>query len=60
MAFNKRIMKKLEEACDGNEAMLGYMRDIVTLEMREVKQYKTDYSKCLKRRSREELEGGGN
>ena len=58
MGFNRRIMKKLEDACDDNEAMLGYMRDIVTFEMREVKQYKASYEQYLKARAKEEIEEG--
>ena len=58
MAFNRRIMLKLEDACGENEAMLGYMRDIVTFEMREAGRYKSDYEDFLKKRAKEEAEEG--
>lgn len=57
MAFNKRIMDKIEAACKGNEAMLGYMHDIVMIEMGEAKQYTKEYERKLKERAKEEREG---
>lgn len=54
MAFNRRIMQRLEEACEGNEAMKGFMRDLVRCEIQGVKQYKGEYEKLLKQWSREE------
>lgn len=57
MAFNRRIMQKLEEACEGNEAMLGYMRDIVGYEMRDAGRYTEKYEEYLRRWSKRESEG---
>ena len=54
MAFNRRIMQKLEEACGDNEAMKGYMRDLVTNEIKGVKQYKAPYEGMLKQWSGKE------
>ena len=54
MAFNRRIMQKLEEACRGNEAMKGYMRDAAGCEFRGTKQYMKDYEGYLRKRSSEE------
>lgn len=54
MAFSKRIMDKIEEACEGNEAMLGYMHDIVMIEMGEAKHYTKEYELKLKERAKEE------
>lgn len=54
MAFNKRIMSKLEAACEDNEAMMGYMRDIVIHEMSGAKQYTKEYERILKERAKEE------
>lgn len=54
MAFNSRIMRGLEEACGDNEAMKGFMRDLVVCEMRGIKQYKGEYEKMLKKWSEKE------
>ena len=54
MAFNKRIMDKIEKACDGNDAMLGYMHDIVMHEMSGAKQYTKEYERILKEHAKEE------
>ena len=54
MAFNKRIMDKIEKACKGNDAMLGYMRDIVMIEMGDAKHYTKEYELKLKERAKEE------
>lgn len=56
MAFNKRIMSKLEDACDGNEAMQDFMRDLVVYEMSGSKQYMKEYEKLLKKHAKEEEE----
>ena len=56
MAFNRRIMNKIEQKCADNQYLLDYMRDIVSYEMKGAKQYTKDYEKFLKERSREEEE----
>lgn len=54
MAFSKRIMSKLEQACGDNEAMLSYMHDIVMHEMGGAKQYTKEYERMLKEHAKEE------
>lgn len=56
MAFNKRIMAKLEDACEGNEAMQDFMRELVVYEMDGAKQYVKEYERLLKLYAKQEKE----
>ena len=58
MAFNRRIMNRLEEACEGNVAMKGFLREVIIYEMREPGNYTKKYEERLKKWAAKESEEG--
>lgn len=56
MAFNKRILDKLDDAVGENEFMRDYFHDIISFELLEKSQYMDKYQKFLKKHAKEELE----
>lgn len=48
MAFNKRILDKIEKRCGDDEVMLDYIRRIIAYEFSGSKQYTKEYEQALK------------
>lgn len=53
MAFNKRILNKIEEQCGDDEVLLDYIRRAIIFELSESKQYKKEYEHLLKQHAKE-------
>lgn len=51
MALNKRNMDKISALCGDDDAMLGFMRDIITHEIMGNKQYTKAYKDALRKRA---------
>ena len=52
MAFNKRILDKIQDRCKGDKAMLDYMYRIVTFEFGESRQYTKEYEAAIREYSK--------
>lgn len=48
MAINKRVMKKIEEFANGDSALLGFLRALITYEAEGSGRYKKEYEDMLK------------
>ena len=53
ITLNKRILDKIERQCEGDQAMLGYMHDIVVFEFKEPKQYAKHYKDSIEKFSKQ-------
>lgn len=47
MAINRRALNKVEEYCDGNQAMLGFLRELLVFEVDSPGRYTEEYEKLL-------------
>ena len=48
MAFNKRILDKIENRCGDDDNMLDFFHEIVTFEFGDSKQYTKEYEKRIR------------